>query len=117
MMTALISLLVKNSVFTVIGMALILFIYGGSSSLAPIIVRALFGDQYFSMNFAVTNIGTMILSGVPALIGSLQTVYHSYLVPYFVLLGLAVLALLMANLYHITARNEFSNKSQPFSTS
>ena len=87
-------------------MALILFIYGGSSSLAPIIVRALFGNRYFSMNFAVTNIGTMILSSVPALIGSLQTAYHNYLVPYLVLAALSLVALLMACLYQVTTRKE-----------
>ena len=100
------ALLFKNSVCSVIGMALILFIYGGSSSLAPIIVRALFGNRYFSMNFAVTNIGTMILSSVPALIGSLQTAYHNYLVPYLVLAALSLVALLMACLYQVTTRKE-----------
>ena len=100
------ALLFKNSVCSVVGMALILFIYGGSSSLAPIIVRALFGNRYFSMNFAVTNIGTMILSSVPALIGSLQTVYHNYLVPYLVLAALSLVALLMACLYQVTTRKE-----------
>lgn len=99
MLLVLLSLLIHSSAAFIIGMALALFCYGGSSSLAPILVRALFGDKYFSMNFAVTNIGTIILSCVPAFIGTLQTCFGSYLLPYTALSGFAVIALIMTVIY------------------
>lgn len=89
-----------NSVWLfALGMALVMFCYGGSSSLAPIIVRALFGDNYFSANFAITNIGTMILSSVPALIGMIQMQTGSYMVPYILLSAFAAVSFFMAILY------------------
>jgi len=95
----LLSLLIHSSAVFLAGMGLALFCYGGSSSLAPILVRALFGDTYFSMNFAVTNVGTIILSCVPAVIGTIQTACGSYLLPYTALSSLAVIALIMTLIY------------------
>lgn len=95
----LLALLLQIPAVFIVGMGLALFCYGGSSSLAPILVRALFGDQYFSMNFAVTNVGTIILSCVPAVIGILQTSCGSYLLPYTALSSLAAAALVMTWLY------------------
>jgi len=105
MLLVLLSLLIHSSAVFIIGMALALFCYGGSSSLAPILVRALFGDKYFSMNFAVTNIGTIILSCVPAFIGTLQTCFGSYLLPYTALSGFAVIALIMTVIYKPLLKN------------
>lgn len=99
MLLVLLSLMVHKPAVFITGMALALFCYGGSSSLAPILVRALFGDQYFSMNFAVTNVGTIILSCVPAVIGALQTSCGNYLIPYMVLSVFAVTALIMTLIY------------------
>lgn len=99
MLMILLSLVIVSPMMFGVGMGVALLCYGGSSSLAPILVRALFGEQYFSMNFAVTNIGTIILSCVPALIGALQMNFGNYQVPYMVLLGLAVIALVMTIIY------------------
>jgi len=105
MVLVLSSLLACSPVLFIAGMALALFCYGGSSSLAPILVRALFGDQYFSMNFAVTNVGTIILSCVPALIGTIQTACGSYFVPYVVLSGFSAVALIMTLIYKPMLKN------------
>jgi len=51
------------------------------------------------MNFAVTNVGTIILSCVPAVIGTLQTACGNYLIPYVALSGFAVVALIMTLIY------------------
>ncbi len=99
MVLVVLSLALHSSAIFVGGTALALFCYGGSSSLAPILVRALFGDKYFSMNFAVTNVGTIILSCVPAVIGTLQTACGNYLIPYVTLSGFAVVALIMTLIY------------------
>lgn len=106
MAAILLSLLLKKPLLFTAGTGAALFCYGGSSSLAPIIVRALFGDKYFSKNFAVTNIGTMILSSVPALIGALQTRFGNYTLPYSVLLLFATLSLIMAHLYRPIVEKE-----------
>ncbi|MEY8354555.1 MFS transporter [Lachnospiraceae bacterium 54-53] len=102
----LLSLSLKAPLLFAAGTGSALFCYGGSSSLAPIIVRALFGDRYFSKNFAVTNIGTMILSSVPALTGTLQTRFGNYTVPYSVLLVFAALSFVMACLYRPVVEKE-----------
>lgn len=99
MLLELLSLVVHSPAAFITGMALALFCYGGSSSLAPILVRALFGDRYFSMNFAVTNVGTIILSCCPALIGALQTSCGNYLIPYTALSVFSVTALVMTLIY------------------
>ncbi|MEW4412487.1 MFS transporter [Clostridium sp. AN503] len=91
------------------GMALVMFCYGGSSSLAPIIVRALFGDNYFSANFAITNIGTMILSSVPALIGMIQMHTGSYTAPYILLSAFAAVSFFMACLYRKVTERELGH--------
>lgn len=88
------------------GMGLVMFCYGGSSSLAPIIVRALFGDHHFSANFAITNIGTMILSSVPALIGMIQMRTGSYTAPYLLLGVFAVVSCVMAWVYRKVTKRE-----------
>jgi MFS family permease len=93
------SLISHNAQLFIAGMGVALFCYGGSSSLAPILVRALFGNKYFSMNFAITNIGTILLSCVPAVIGTMQTICGNYLIPYMAVSGLAVIALLMTWIY------------------
>lgn len=92
-----------------LGMALVMFCYGGSSSLAPIIVRALYGDSCFSANFAVTNIGTMILSSVPALIGIMQTKSGNYTIPYVLLGVFSAAAFLMACVYGKVTESEFGH--------
>lgn len=103
------ALSVKSVWLFAAGMALVMFCYGGSSSLAPIIVRALFGDAFFSANFAITNIGTMILSSVPALIGFLQTMSGNYSVPYMILGVFAVVSFLMACLYRKVTERELGH--------
>lgn len=100
------SLSIKSVWLFAFGMALVMFCYGGSSSLAPIIVRALFGDHYFSANFAVTNIGTMILSSVPALIGMIQMRTGSYMEPYIVLSAFAIVSFIMAWVYRKVTQRE-----------
>lgn len=101
MMIILFSLNTNSIVAFAIGCSIALLCYGGSSSLAPIIVRALFGDKYFSMNFAITNVGTMLLSCVPTLVGFLQTINGNYTLPYILLLFFAVLSFVLAVIYSL----------------
>lgn len=83
----------------IIGTSLIFLTYGGNASLAPIVLRSLFGDKYFSMNFAVTNIGTVILSIFSTLVGVIQVNTHGYLVPYVMLTLVAFCALVLSFIY------------------
>lgn len=99
MIIILFSLQLHSWILFAIGTSMALLCYGGSSSLAPIIVRALFGDLYFSMNFAITNVGTMLLSCVPTLVGSLQIISGNYTLAYIVLLGFALMSLTLAFVY------------------
>ncbi len=94
-----VSLLLTNIAIFTIGCVIALLCYGGSSSIAPILIRDLYGDKYFSLNFAITNIGTMVLSCVPTLVGMLQMINHNYILPYCVLFCFSVCAFGLSMLY------------------
>ncbi|BES64641.1 OFA family MFS transporter [Gottschalkiaceae bacterium SANA] len=96
----------QNWLSFAVGGACVMFCFGGSSSLAPILVRYLYGDQYFSMNFSITNIGTLILSTTPMFIGSIQMRYDQYFPSFVVLLFFGILALLASLLYKPIASRE-----------
>lgn len=89
-----------------LGAACVMFCYGGSSSLAPIVVRYLYGNDYFSINFSITNIGTLVLSTYPTLIGALQTISKHYLLGFIVLLCFGIGTIVLSFLYHSIAKKE-----------
>lgn len=87
----------------------VMFCYGGSSSLAPIVIRHLFGNEYFSINFSITNIGTLILSTFPTLVGTIQTMTHHYEMAFIVLLMFGMGTFLFALMYKPIAKKELSH--------
>jgi len=96
----------QNLILFAIGGACVMFCYGGSSSLAPIVIRYLYGNDYFSMNFSITNIGTLVLSLYPTFIGAIQTVTHHYILGFIVLLGFGIGTLLLSFFYQPIAKRE-----------
>lgn len=90
----------------IVGTSMIFLTYGGNASLAPIVLRSLFGDKYFSMNFAVTNIGTIVLSVFSTLVGIIQVHSNGYLLSYIMLFIIALLAFLLSFIYTKTLRKE-----------
>lgn len=100
------SLKLQNVMLFAFGAACVMFCYGGSSSLAPIVVRYLYGNDYFSINFSITNIGTLILSTYPTLIGALQTATNHYLLGFIVLLCFGIGTLVLSFLYRPIAKKE-----------
>lgn len=97
----------QNVIFFALGASIIMFCYGGSSSLAPIVVRHLYGNDYFSINFSITNIGTLILSTYPTLIGTIQTMTNHYLLGFIVLFVFGIGTLGLSLIYLPVARKEF----------
>ncbi|WP_050637931.1 MFS transporter [Candidatus Stoquefichus sp. SB1] len=102
------ALWIHHVVLFAAGAACVLFCYGGSSSLAPIVMRYLYGNEYFSINFSITNIGTLILSTFPTFIGTIQIMTHHYFIAYILLMLCGVVTILLSFLYHPIASKELS---------
>ena len=101
-----ISLKMKNVIFFMIGASCVMFCYGGSSSLAPIVIRYLYGNEYFSIHFSILNIGTLILSTFPTFIGMIQTLSGHYIMAFVVLMLFGMGTLLLSFLYLPIASKE-----------
>lgn len=96
----------QNVIVFALGGSIVMFCYGGSSSLAPIVVRYLYGNEYFSINFSITNIGTLVLSTYPTLIGTIQTMTNHYLFGFVVLFVFGLGTFILAFLYLPVAKKE-----------
>ena len=66
-------------------------VYGGNATTSPAIIRSLFGNRTFSLNFSVASLNAIPASFIPTIIGSLQTINNSYSLPFILLLGVCVL--------------------------
>lgn len=60
------------------GCSIVLFAYGGSSALCPMVVRKLFGNDDFSFNFALTSLGGFLISLFPTVIGVIRASSYNY---------------------------------------
>lgn len=101
-----ISLKMENVIFFMIGASCVMFCYGGSSSLAPIVIRYLYGNEYFSIHFSILNIGTLILSTFPTFIGMIQTLSGHYIMAFVVLMIFGMGTLFLSFLYLPIASKE-----------
>ncbi len=66
----------------------VLFAFGSNANMIPSLVRELFGQKYFPMNYSLMNLSTVIVSLMPTAIGSLQMFFGGYTIPIW---GLACL--------------------------
>lgn len=72
-----------------------LFAFGANANMIPSLVRELFGDKYFSLNYSLMNLNTVIVSLMPTAASSLQIYFGGYLVPFCGLIGLNACTLLL----------------------
>ncbi|MBR3881555.1 MAG: MFS transporter [Mailhella sp.] len=73
-----------------------LFAFGANANMIPSLVRELFGQKYFSLNYSLMNLSTVIVSLMPTAIGTLQMYFGGYTIPICGLAGLNVLTILLA---------------------
>ncbi|MBO6046228.1 MAG: MFS transporter [Erysipelotrichaceae bacterium] len=98
-----IALLTKSVPLFMIGGILIMIAFGGNASLLPNVVRDLFGNANFSMNYSIFNLNALVCSFVPTIVGLIQSATHGYTIPIIFILVLEAvtvgLSFVFATLY------------------
>ena len=74
----------------IISACLVMIVYGGNATTSPAIIRSLFGNRTFSLNFSVASLNAIPASFFPTIIGSLQTINDSYSLPFMIMLVVCV---------------------------
>ena len=74
----------------IVSACLVMIVYGGNATTSPAIIRSLFGNRTFSLNFSVASLNAIPASFFPTIIGSLQTINHSYSLPFMIMLVVCV---------------------------
>lgn len=85
-----------SSAFLIGGGVFALFAFGANANMIPSLVRELFGQKHFSLNYSLMNLSTIIVSLMPTVIGSLQMLLGGYAIPLCGLLCLNVLTIGLA---------------------
>ena len=80
----------QSLVLYIISACLVMIVYGGNATTSPAIIRSLFGNRTFSLNFSVASLNAIPASFFPTIIGSLQTINHSYSLPFMIMLVVCV---------------------------
>lgn len=74
----------------IVSACLVMIVYGGNATTSPAIIRSLFGNRTFSLNFSVASLNAIPASFFPTIIGSLQTINDSYSLPFMIMLVVCV---------------------------
>lgn len=96
------SLLIGSGVF-------VLFAFGANATMIPSLVREMFGQKYFAMNYSLMNLSTVFVSLTPTVIGSFQMYCGGYTLPIF---GLACLNAVTIVLVFLLVRQQASYSAQ-----
>ena len=75
-----------------------LFAFGSNANMIPSLVREMFGQKYFSLNYSFMNLSTILVSLMPTAIGSLQMYFGAYTFPMCGLAAVNVLTILLAGI-------------------
>jgi hypothetical protein len=57
---------------------ILIFCFGGNAGILPAVSRGLFGNKFFSINFAIVNVSSVIAAFIPTVIGIMQTQNQTY---------------------------------------
>lgn len=68
-----------STVLMVIASCMLLFGYGCQGSSMPSVIRKLYGNRYFSINYSIISIVSLTASFCPSIVGVLQSATGSYL--------------------------------------
>lgn len=93
--TTLIAVSVSSLPLCVVGLCLTGLSYGSCPTVVSAFTAAFYGTKHFPKNFSITNSNLVFAAFITALNGNLLASSGGYLVPFMVLLGLAVVALLL----------------------
>lgn len=85
----------QSVVLYVLSACLLMIPYGGNATTSPAIIRTLFGNRTFSLNYSVACLNAIPASFFPTIVGSLQTMSGDYKLPFLVLVGGALVNMLL----------------------
>ena len=91
----LLSVAISSLPLCIIGLCLTGISYGTSPTVASVFTSTFYGQKHFSTNFSIINFNLMCASFMATVCGSLLTSTGSYIGPFFLLLGLALGALIL----------------------
>jgi len=87
----------------------VLFAFGANATMIPSLVREMFGQKYFAMNYSIMNLVTVFVSLTPTVIGSFQMYFGGYTLPIF---GLACLNAVTILLVFLLIRQQVAYSAQ-----
>lgn len=68
----------------------VLVCYGGQGALVPMITRKVYGEKYFSLNYAMMNQVALSSAAGPGVFGAMEVATGGYAMPFTVMLGLSL---------------------------
>lgn len=90
------SLLQQNSMLFIISLCLFMLNYAGNAVSIPTIIRELFGNINFGLNYSIVGISTIVVSVFPTVIGFIQSNTGSYTLPMLVLFLLSLISFILS---------------------
>lgn len=91
----LISVITGSVTMCIIGLCLTGLSYGSCPTMVTAFVSAFYGQKYFASNFSIMNCNLLFASFIATACSSLLSISGGYVVPFILLLSLAVIALLL----------------------
>lgn len=73
-----------------------MFAFGGNATMAPTVVRALFGDVHFSFTYSVMALNSLCSATLPTLAGTMRQSLGDYHMVFGVLIGIGLMNLTLA---------------------
>lgn len=91
----LLSVVTGSVALCILGLCLTGLSYGSCPTMVTAFVSAFYGQKHFATNFSVMNCNLLFASFIATACSSLLSAFGSYIVPFILLLALAVIALLL----------------------
>ncbi len=89
------SLFIHSIVLFILGNSLLMIGFGGTASNIPSIIRKLFGDLHFAMNYSIMNLNAVLASFIPSVIGIARFASVDYITPSVIISIFMILAFIL----------------------
>lgn len=99
MAVILLALETKVTYLYMLGACAYLFAYGGAAALSPVVTRNIFGNKNFSLNFSIMGMMCFVTSFFATVVGTIQTVTHTYIIAFIFLMVMNVIGLVLGFMF------------------
>lgn len=96
----------SSTVVFILGAGILYFALGGNAASCPIVMRSLYGNRTFSLNYSVLCTNAILAAFLPTLVGTLQGSSGSYQLPLIVLMAFGVSGAILAFIFVKLNKNE-----------